>query len=161
MWDAIAQILTNANALIVLLFLVLFAIMLTILAKTGLVQIKTSVFKMGADGRERDIIRQQMEWSHSFVRGLEARIEVDKSQYHGFYIKYILEICWDEISSWITFNHINLESDYISIKQEKMKSIVRSFDVEPQFRTEAFEKKIEKWVDEIIHKLVVIRKMYK
>jgi len=116
---------------------------------------------MGADYRERDIIRQQIEWTHSYVMGIESRIYVDKSRHAGYFTKYILERCYDEIINWITFNHINIESDYIGIKQEKIKSIVRSFDVDPKFRSKEFEGQIDKWVEEIIRKLVVIREVYK
>lgn len=162
MWDAIAEILTNANALIVLLFITLFAFILILLAKSGLVQIHTSAFRMGADHRERDIIRQQIEWTHSYIMGIESQIEgVDKSRYNGYYTKYILEYCFDEILAWIAFNHINLESDYISIKQEKIKSIIRGFDIDPKFRTKEFEKRIDRWTEEVIKKLVVIREVYK
>jgi len=82
---------------------------------------------MGADYRERDIIRQQIEWTHSYVMGIESRIYVDKSRH----------------------------------AQEKIKSIVRSFDVDPKFRSKEFEGQIDKWVEEIIRKLVVIREVYK
>lgn len=161
MWDAIAQILTNSNAFMVLIFIFLFIVMLILLTKSGLVQIRTSVFRMGADYRERDIIRQQIEWTHSYVMGIESRIHVDKSRYAGYFTKYILERCYDEIINWITFNHINIESDYIGIKQEKIKSIIRSFDVDPKFRSKEFEGQIDNWVEEIIRKLVVIREVYK
>ena len=161
MWEAIAKILTNSNALLVLMFLSMFAVILIILASTGLVRIDTGSFKMGADVKERDIIRQQLEWSHSFIMGLESRIEVDKDDYGGFKTKYILELCANEISQWIAFNHINLESDYISIKQEKIRSIIRSSDVDPVFTSKKFEEQIDRWVDEIIRKLVVIREVYK
>lgn len=161
MWEAIAKILTNSNALLVLVFLMIFVTVLIILASAGMVRIDTGAFKMGADHRERDIIRQQIEWSHSYVMGLESRIKVDKSNFGGFKTKYILELCANEITNWISFNHINLDSAYVSIKQEKMKSIIRSMDVDPVFTSKEFERQIDKWVEEIINKLVEIRKVYK
>ena len=60
MWEAIAKILTNSNALLVLVFMSMFVAILIILASTGLVRIDTGAFQMGADHRERDIIRQQI-----------------------------------------------------------------------------------------------------
>lgn len=161
MWDAIARILTNSNALLALVFLLIFFILFVLLARTGLIQIHTNSFRMGADLRERDIIRQQIEWSHTYVMGLEHDIKANNNRYGGYFTKYILEAVYDEIVSWITFNHINLHSDYVSIKQAKVKAIVYSMPVDKQYRTKEFEKKIDKWTEEVIKKLVMIREVYK
>ena len=161
MWDAIAKVLTNSNALLVLVFLVIFFLLFVLLARTGLVQIHTNSFRMGADTRERDIIRQQIEWSHSFVMGLKAHIIADESKYNGYKTRYVLECVYDEVINWITFNHINLDSDYISIKQEKMRAMVHSMELKPEFCTKEFDRKIDKWTEEIIRKLVTIREVYK
>lgn len=161
MWDAFAKILTDSNALLILIFLTMFVIIFILLAKSGLVEVKTSVFKMGADNRERDIIRQQIEWSHSFLIGLRSQIQADESIYHGYLTLYVLETMYDEIVTWITFNHINLESDYISVKQEKIRSLLRTMPIGPEFRTKEFERKVDKWVEEVIRKLILIREVYK
>lgn len=162
MTDAVVKLLSGSNALIILIFLVIFIILLIILAKAGLIQIRTNSFSMGADARERDIIRQQIEWTYSFVTGLYGEIEADETEYKGYLTKYILERCYDEIVNWISFNHINLDSDYISIKQEKIKSIIRTTQgVRPEYKSKEFEKRIDSWVEEVIKKLVVIREMYK
>ena len=161
MWEAIAKILTNSNALLVLIFFSGFIVVLIVLAKIGLVQINTESFQMGADTRERDIIRQQIEWSHSFVMGLKAHIIADESKYNGYKTRYVLECVYDEVINWITFNHINLDSDYISIKQEKMRAMVHSMELKPEFCTKEFDRKIDKWTEEIIRKLVTIREVYK
>lgn len=161
MWEAIAAILTNANALLVLVFVVIFFLLFVLLARTGLVQISTNSFRMGADTRERDIIRQQIEWTHAYLRGIEGQIEVDTSIYHGFKTKYLIEIFYIEIITWILYNHINVESDYINIKQTKIRSMLGSMDVPPEFRTEKFGKRLDGWVEEIIQRLIQIRKVYK
>jgi hypothetical protein len=162
MWDAIATILTNSNALIVLLFMLLFSFILIILASTGLVRIDTGNFKMGADHKERDIIRQQTEWAEAYIMGLESCIDADTSKYGGYLTKYILRTCYDEVVVWITYNHINLESDYISIKQEKVKMLLASMTIKPDiFASKKFLSKVEEWTSEIIHRLVKIREVYK
>lgn len=161
MWDVINDVLTGGNAFLVLVFLVVFTLLFILMARTGLLQIHTDSFRMGSDVRERDIIRQQTEWSHSYLMGLESKIVVDKSQYNGYLTKYILETIYDEVINWITFNHINLESDYINIKQEKVKSIVRGYDIAPEYHSEKFERQIDRWTEEIIKKLVQIREIYK
>ena len=162
MWDAIAKVLTNSNALLVLVFLVIFFLLFVLCARTGLIQIKTAGFRMGADSRERDIIRQQAEWAYSFIMGLKSQIQADEKKYNGYLTRYVLERVYDEVVSWVVFNHINLESDYISIKQEKIKSIVLAMsDIDPKYKSKDFLKKIDKWVEEVIRKLVTIREVYK
>lgn len=162
MWDAVIKLLSGSNALIILMFLALITFIFAILAKGGFLQIRTSAFSMGSGARERDIIRQQIEWTYSYVTGLYAQIESDESEYKGYLTKYILERCYDEIVNWIAFNHINLDSDYIGIKQEKIKSIIRTDpSVRPQFKSKEFEERIDGWTEEVIKKLVVIREMYK
>lgn len=161
MWDAIARVLTNSNALLALVFLLIFFILFVLLARTGLIQIHTNSFRMGADLRERDIIRQQIEWAHTYVMSLEHEIKADNSKYGGYFTKYILEAVYDEIINWITFNHINLQSDYIGIKQAKIHAIVYSMPVEKQYRTKDFEKKLDRWTEEVIKKLMMIREAYK
>lgn len=161
MWEAIAEILTNSNALLVLVFLVIFTLIIICLAHTGLLEIHTKAFRMGASDRERDIIRQQIEWTHSYVMSLESEIMADNTKYNGYFTKYILEAVYDEIINWITFNHINLKSDYVSIKQAKVKAIVKGMPVDPKYRSKEFERRIDKWVEEVIHKLVIIREVYK
>lgn len=162
MWDAVIKLLSGSNALIILIFLALVTFIFAILAKGGFLQIRTSAFSMGSGARERDIIRQQIEWTYSYVTGLYGEIEADETEYKGYLTKYILERCYDEIVNWISFNHINLDSDYISIKQEKIKSIIRTTQgVRPEYKSKEFEKKVDSWVEEVIRKLVVIREMYK
>lgn len=161
MWDAAAKILTNSNALLVLIFLTMFVLILIILVQAGLVRIDTGSFKMGADHKERDIIRQQIEWSHSYIVGLKPQIDADEAQYNGYLTLFILETMFDEVVNWISFNHINLESDYISVKQEKIKSILNTMPINERFRTKEFYRKVDRWVEEIIRKLVLIRKVYK
>jgi hypothetical protein len=163
MWDAIAKILTNANAALVLLFLTMFVLIFIILVKTGLVQIKTDKIRVGNDSaKERDIIRQQVEWSHSYIMGLKSALEIDEGKYSGYLTRYILESCSSEVSKWICFNHINLDSEYISIKQETIRSIIlRTDDIDAKYKSKEFLKRVDKHVEELIRKLVTIRQMYK
>ena len=165
MWDAIAKVLTNANALLVLIFLSIFFLVFVLIAKTGLVQIHTSSFRMGADTRERDIIRQQTEWAHIYCAGLKNVIDDMCRNIEGYdpYITlYILERMYSEVVEWITYNHINLDSDYISIKQDKVKALLSATTVMPEvFTSRKFLTKVDEWTNEIIHKLVIIREVYK
>ena len=162
MWETIGSVLTSANAGVVMAFLLFVVILASVLSRRGILSITTKGLTLGADIRERDIIRQQVEWTHSFVSGLYSTIQpMTDNKYNGYYTRFILELCYSEIVDWITFNHIKLDSDYISIKQTKIKAIVYGFDIDPQFKTPKFEKQIDTWVEEIIKKLNTIRDVYR
>ena len=168
MWETIGKVLTDKNAWFILLFaflLIVFVVLfLTYLSKRGYIKVVTKNLQLGDDAKERDIIRQQVEWSHIYVTGLYSQIHPSHpldDRYNGFMTKYILEVVYSEIVDWITFNHIKVDSDYISIKQSKIKSLVYSFDLTPDYRTQKFEKQIDYWVEDLIKKLVIIREVYK
>lgn len=165
MWEAIAQILTNQNALMVMIFTVFIFLLLVILAKKGWIRLNTSKFALGDDYRERAIIQQQTEWAHIYCSGLRHPIDEMCKTVEGYdpYITmYILERMYSEVVEWITYNHINIESDYISIKQDKIKALLASMTVKPEvFTSKRFLQKVDEWTSEIIHKLVKIREVYK
>lgn len=161
MWETIKAILTSQNATAILGFLIVLLVVISVLSRKGLLSINTKGLTLGADVQERDIIRQQVEWTHCYVAGLYSHIQpMTDNRYNGYYTKFILEVCYSEIVDWITFNHIKLDSDYIAIKQAKIKSIVYSYDIDPQFKTQRFERQIDAWVEEVIRKLASIRDVY-
>lgn len=165
MWDAIAVILTNQNALMVMIFFIILLLILVVLAKLGYIRINTGKFALGDDYRERAIIQQQTEWAHIYCAGLKTQVdELCKTVpgYNPYTTMYILERMYSEVVEWITYNHINLDSDYISIKQDKVRALVASLTVMPEvFTSKNFYKKTDQWTEEIIHKLVKIREVYK
>ena len=162
MWETIGNVLTSPNAGVVMAALLILVVLLSVLSRRGILSINTKGLTLGADIRERDIIRQQVEWVHCFVAGLYSTIQpMTDNRFNGYFTRFILEVCYSEIVDWITFNHITLDSDYISIKQAKIKSIVYSYDIDANFKTPKFEKQIDAWVEEIIKKLATIREVYK
>lgn len=165
MWDAIAKVLTNSNALMVLIFMIIFFLLIVGCAHAGFLTIHTSSVRVGADTRERDIIRQQTEWAHVYCMGLKNQIDEmckNTEGYNPFVTMYILERMYTEVVEWITYNHINLDSDYIGIKQDKVRALLSSMTVMPEvFNSQKFLKKVDEWTDETIHKLVMIREVYK
>jgi hypothetical protein len=161
MWEAIGKVLMSPNAGIVLAGLILVLVLLSVLSRWGLLSINTKGLSLGADIRERDIIRQQVEWAHSYISGLYSSIQPAESEYGGYFTRFLLELAYSEVVDWISFNHMKLDSEYIAIKQMKIKSIIYSYDIRPEFRTPKFEKQIDAWVEEVIKKLVAIRQMYK
>jgi hypothetical protein len=74
--------------------------------------------------------------------------------------KYILECVYDEILTWITYNHITTNDSYIEIKQNKLIFLITSLTVKKDFQTEEFNDIIRKETKFIISKLVQIRELY-
>jgi hypothetical protein len=165
MWEAIAKILTNQNALMVMIYGLIVFLILVILAKLGWIRLNTSKFGLGDDYRERDIIRQQTEWTHIYCEGLKNQIDdmcKDVTDYDPFITLYILERMYSEVTTWICYNNIKLDSDYISIKQDRVKMLLSAMTVKPEiFTSKKFLSKVDLWTAEIINKLVKIRESYK
>lgn len=165
MWEAFGKVLTNQNAIPVVMTLLVIFLIMVLLAKKGLIRIATDKFSMGDDYRERAIIQQQAEWAHIYIQGLKPQVDTyckDIPQYDPYITMYMLERLYSEVVEWITYNHINIDSDYISIKQDRIKALVASLTVMPAVFTSAkFFKQIDAWTDEIIRKLVKIREVYK
>lgn len=163
MWEAISNILTSGNAFQTIVLLLILVFIIIIMIKTGMLRIKTSHVSIGMSesDKERTIIREQADWTHIYLQGLEGKIrKMTTDKYDGFQIKYILEICYDEIIKWITFNHIDDNEKYIQVKQDKICSLVYSHNVADEFRTKEFNERMKCWVEEVIHKLIEIRKLY-
>lgn len=161
MWETIKAVLLSPNASMVMATLLILVVIISVLSRKGILSINTKGLTLGADIQERDIIRQQVEWTHCYIAGLFSYIQpMSSNKYNGYFIRFILEIVYSEIVDWITFNHIKIDSDYISIKQAKIKAIVYSYDIDPVFRTPKFEKQIDAWTEEVIKKLATIRAVY-
>lgn len=165
MWEAIAEVLTNENAIAIVLLLFGLFLILVFLAKKGYVRLNVGKFALGDDYRERAIIQQQAEWAHIYCQGLKPQVDAyckDIEGYDTYITMYMLERMYSEVVEWITYNHINLDSDYISIKQDRIKALLASLTVMPQvFTSPKFSKQVDAWTDELIRKLVKIREVYK
>lgn len=160
MWDAIAKILTNSNAFLVLVFLVIFTVIIIGLAHTGLLEIHTKAFRMGADDREREIIRQQVEWTGLHLEEMENTMP-KPSGYKEWRGKYIVERIFDEYIDWIVLNHLSRSSSYIEIKQDKIVALVKKLTVLDYFHTAEFEEFLREDTKKSIIKLIQIREAYK
>jgi len=161
MWETISNVLTSANASMIMASLLILVVIISVLSRRGILSINTKSLTLGADVQERDIIRQQIEWSHTYIAGLYSYIQpMTDNRYNGYFTKFILEMVFAEVVNWISFNHIKLDSDYISVKQASIKYIVFSYDIDPVFRSTKFEKQIDAWVEELIKKLCTIREVY-
>ena len=159
MWESIGNVLTSGNAVAVLLTLIMLVIVLAILAKKGIFQFNGKGVTIGDNEDERAVIRQQTEWSQPFVQSLrQLPIFEGSDTYHTL---YILEKAFDEVLSWIVFNHISDSENYISIKQEKIWNLIQTLVIDKKFTTEEFKQIIYDNTETLIKRLVHIRKNYR
>ena len=166
MWQAISSVLTSTNGLQTLIVLIVIIVIVAVLAKVNILNINTKYlhFGMSSSDKERTIIREQIDWVHTYLLGLESKIRAVPSDhtliYGGYFTKYILEVVFDEIVKWITFNNIENTERYVTVKQEKICSLVYAQGIRDEYHTKEFYQSICQWVEEIIKKLIEIRKLY-
>ena len=146
MWEAIKDILTSANAWLIVGFLTVLVILAIVLVKHGDIHIQTKHFKLGkAD--EREIIRRQIERAREFVMSIEGKITIER--------------VYDKTIEWIMFNHITDNRIYIEDKQDSICNLVYTFPIKDEFKTPEFNQRMKKWVEELIHQLIQVKHLYK
>lgn len=159
MWETIKAVLTSDNVITILIFLVILVVLVAVLAKKGIFQFNGKGVQIGGDEDERAIIRQQTEWSQLFVQSMrQLPIFEGSDTYHTL---YILERTFDEVLSWIVFNHISDSENYISIKQEKVWNLIQTLVMDKKFTTEEFKAVVFENTEVLIKRLVYIRKNYR
>lgn len=159
MWESIGNVLTSNNAVAVLITLLILVIVAAVLAKVGIFQFKGKGVTIGGDEDERAIIRQQTEWTQLFIQSMQQLpIFEDSDTYHTL---YILEKVFDEVLSWIVFNHISDSENYISIKQEKLWNLIQTLVTDKKFTSTEFKQVIYDNTEVLIKRLVYIRKNYR
>lgn len=159
MWESIGNVLTSNNAVAVLITLLILVIVAAVLAKVGIFQFKGKGVTIGGDEDERAIIRQQTEWTQLFIQSMQQLPIFEGSDtYHTL---YILEKAFDEVLSWIVFNHISDSENYISIKQEKIWNLIQTLVTDKKFTSTEFKQTIYDNTEVLIKRLVYIRKNYR
>lgn len=159
MWESIGNVLTSNNAVAVLITLLILVIVAAVLAKVGIFQFKGKGVTIGGDEDERAIIRQQTEWTQLFIQSMQQLPVFEGSDtYHTL---YILEKAFDEVLSWIVFNHISDSENYISIKQEKIWNLIQTLVTDKKFTSTEFKQTIYDNTEVLIKRLVYIRKNYR
>lgn len=158
MWQAIQSVLTSPNSWFTLLVLIALVILMIISAKRGLFAINTKAVKVGNDKNEREIIRQQADWAYNHLEGkLKERNVTDDNFYRA---EVIMEKIYDEVVRWITLNHLSTNSAFISIKQDKIVSLVAKYMTKEELENHDF---IDWLIDDteiVIKQLVQIREVY-
>lgn len=164
MWNAIKDVLTSQNGILIsvlLLVLIIMILALTIaLGKSGLLKINTKYVTLGNKVSERELIRRQIEKAHEFVMSIEGKIVSSETNYDEYFVKYILERVYDKVIEWITFNHITVNQLYIQDKQDTILNLIYALPISDDFKTPEFKHRVENWVKELIEQLVNVKTLY-
>lgn len=158
--QTINNILTSPNAIIVLGTLLVIMILLIRGIKGGYLHFNKAGINVGNAEKERNIIRQQIEYAHNYLSALETELEYGKDV-NKWRVKYVIERVYDEVVDWISFNHITDRGDYISIKQDKVWYLVQTLVYKPEFQSEEFRLYCNEAIEHIILHLIKIRTLYK
>lgn len=161
MWEAISGVLQSPNAWQVVIFLAIAVFIFVVFVKGDVIAIKTKHFRIGQAETERETIRRQVEAAHDFIMSIEGKINADTSHYNGYFTKFILERVYDKVIEWIMFNHIANTPMYVQDKQDTVCNLVYTFDIDDEFKTPEFKKRMCNWTQELIAKLVQTREIYK
>lgn len=160
MWDAISEVLTSSNAIIVLIFLFVIILVAVALIKGGYVNFDSESLKINYGERERNIIKQQQDYVWLHLQETEANLPKPKG-YDKNLGQVIILTVYKEYVSWISFNHLTKSDAYISVKQNKLVAIVNSLTVKTEFKTEEFIDLIKSDTRDTIYELIKIREVYK
>lgn len=162
MWEAITSIVTSKNMYQLLIFFVLLVWSIALLAKTGIFYFHNGFLSIGDGERERELIRRQQEWAYNYIMALEKEIKPDTQDdsFGHFFRVAVLERVYDKVVEMIVFNHISERAEYVENKKALFKNTVYKFPIKPYYKTKEFEKKMDKWTEEIIHNLLIIRTLW-
>ena len=165
--EHLVSILTNENFLARLPSICLLMIVICILLKMLKIRITTEHIQIGGENAkayyERAIVRSQLTQARLFCMALENKVNalLPDKEIDQYYCKYILMNIYNKISEWILYNHMENTEQYIESKQWEIQSLVYSYNPPDVFKTPEFQERINKWVAEIIGRLVSVRKLYK
>lgn len=160
MWETIKEVLNGSNASHILIALVIIVVITVVLVRNNYLVINTKSVKIGADEKERSILRQQTEWTYNYVHGLYGVLMTKYPELNPLKAQLVIECVYDEIVTWIMFNHITRSEMYLMVKQEKIRGVVFAMDVDQIIKEEKFGVMMNQWVKEIINRLVDIREYY-
>lgn len=133
-------------------------LLLALLAKSGIFSFHNGLFSIGNGGNEKYLMKRRQEWVFGYIMGLEKEFEYADDGERFFAIA-ILERVYDKFVEMIIYDDISSSSEYVKNKQALIRSVVYSFRVKEEYKTEEFSSKIDRWVEEAIEGLVVIKQL--
>lgn len=160
MWESLRDVLISPNVTIVLCFVLCLILIGIAMSKSGLMSIYTSAVQIGTADRERNVLRQQIEWIRMHCQGLETTVP-KPDDYDPWRFKYVVSRVSEEYMDWVILNHITSNAAYIEIKQDRVVNLVSSLTTKAEFQTPEFQDYIRKDTKEVIQKLLQIRNIYK
>lgn len=160
MWETVKEAINGENGIGLILLAMLIILLALYLVKGKYLRINTGAVKIGDSDTERMILRQQTEWAYQYIQSLHGVLMQRYPELDSTMTKLILEYVYDEVVTWIMFNHISKSEIYISVKSDKVKGIVFSIGTNPVIKDEKFVIMMSQWVKEIICRLVEIREYY-
>lgn len=156
MWEAIKEILTSPYSIITLGFILVLIVVGIILARKGLLSIKTKSVTIGLRESERQIIRSQMMFVDSAIEEFYDKIPKFEGR-NEYQLKYICELVIDSYYKAIALNHISKDPVYRGIKKGEVLKIILSNTNNAAFRDDHFKCEVEKEVDRVYDSLIEIR----
>ena len=161
MWEAIVNILTSENALMILIFVIIISIILYVMSKKGIVAVNTGKVRIGRDEQELTIVRNQSQFAYLYIMAIKGKIlKKNATEQQVNKADLILEKVFDKVVDWIHYNHISDTGMYIEIKKEEIKNLVYGFPIPEEYKTPEFKQRMEGWVEELILNLLKVRKEY-
>lgn len=164
MWDAIRDVLTSSNAVGVLLilgFLVIVLILVAIvLIKGNYFQMHTQTVSIGYAEKERNIIRQQLNYVWLHLEEAEANLPKDDDYDEQLGQRIILSV-YKEYTDWISFNHLSRTDAYIHVKQSSLVALINKMTVNERYKGEDFKQYIKDDTKDTILELLKIREAFK
>ena len=160
MWETVNEAINGENGIGLILLTMLILLLAIYLVKGKYLKINTGIVKIGAEEKERAILRQQNEWVYTYIHGLVLVIQTKFKGMDETRTRLVLEYVYDEIITWIMFNHITRSEMYLMVKQERIRGVVFSNTTNPVVKEERFCLAMNQWVKEVINRLVDIREYY-
>jgi len=159
---------TSAEFLSRIPSIILLITAVAILCKILGIKIRTEHIQIGGESREtyyeRTIVREQTRAAKGFIHALEQKCNdliEGELPYGGYKTKYVLELVYDCVVDWITYNHLENSEAYINCKCNEIDSIIyQSKPLEP-FKTPEFQERVHRWVKEVIEQMIAVRTVYK
>lgn len=125
-----------------------------VLVKKGILSFNGKGLSIGIQEKERMIIQNQLEYTHTMIEGTIANLPEGLDKTHAKYIFGRVEYV---LTSAIALNHMTTNPSYIRIKQELVYNTVLKRTTNPYFKTPEFKDYCFKFVENLIKQLITIR----
>lgn len=157
--DWLANILTSANAIPVLIFALIVIGIGYILIKKGILSFTGKGLSIGKESqeKERTILRDQFEYIKTVCDGEASKLVNAHTHLSIDKTKYIVAKVADVFELAVVLNAMTTEDAYIKLKSTMVLNTILKRTTDPLFRTEEFKDYIDKFTKDMIKALIDIR----